>query len=359
MNSQNILKYYGSKLDLKLDNSEFYDLELCGVENDYNGELIDYTTAINYDSLIIDSICLGSGYTQPYIFTINENFTGSTCDFMVRRRNEKGWTLDFIFDKTNINWEDGNVFYYLGISGETISNNYLDNNLSFSFTDDGKIKWSAVRYSGYCDTNYTTNSYISTGQTSSITGITNDIFNLTITFDRYNDYYDCDLLNEGGQNDLVTGWTVDNIYGVISGDTEEYEIIETLNEKWSNEQFKRLGVLKFYINGKRVYSLNNWEEVIPSNRASSNEIVQVWGGGTLYSGDLHSGNTLFNLLEFYYYDEPLNFVEVKHNYMTKIQPYYETDLISCVSEVYGYTTMGITTENSDIIVTEDNNILIY
>jgi hypothetical protein len=27
MNSQNILKFYGSKLDIKLDSSEFYDYE--------------------------------------------------------------------------------------------------------------------------------------------------------------------------------------------------------------------------------------------------------------------------------------------------------------------------------------------
>jgi len=36
MNTQNILKYYGSKLDVKLDHSEFYDYQISKTELDYD-----------------------------------------------------------------------------------------------------------------------------------------------------------------------------------------------------------------------------------------------------------------------------------------------------------------------------------
>ena len=41
MNTQNILKYYGTKFDLKLDHSEFYDYELGNNEIDYNVDILN------------------------------------------------------------------------------------------------------------------------------------------------------------------------------------------------------------------------------------------------------------------------------------------------------------------------------
>ena len=49
-------------INLKLDNSELYDFELFGVDNDYDISLLDFTTSINYDSLVIDSNCLSLKY---------------------------------------------------------------------------------------------------------------------------------------------------------------------------------------------------------------------------------------------------------------------------------------------------------
>jgi len=55
MNTQNILKFYGSKLDLKLDSSEFYDYEISKVQGDYDTDVLDLTTPIVYSSLKIDN----------------------------------------------------------------------------------------------------------------------------------------------------------------------------------------------------------------------------------------------------------------------------------------------------------------
>ena len=54
MSSQNILKFYGTRLDAKLDTSELYDYEISKVTDDYNKEVLDLSTPITYDSLKID-----------------------------------------------------------------------------------------------------------------------------------------------------------------------------------------------------------------------------------------------------------------------------------------------------------------
>ena len=54
MNSQNILKFYGTRLDVKLDSSEFYDYEITKVANDHNTDVLDLYNPIVYESLKID-----------------------------------------------------------------------------------------------------------------------------------------------------------------------------------------------------------------------------------------------------------------------------------------------------------------
>jgi hypothetical protein len=46
MNNQNILKFYGTKLDVKLDSSEYYDYELTKLDDDYNKDVLDLSTPI-------------------------------------------------------------------------------------------------------------------------------------------------------------------------------------------------------------------------------------------------------------------------------------------------------------------------
>jgi len=388
MANQNILKFYGSKLDLKLDYSELYDFELSKITDDYNSEVLDFNTEILYSGLTVDSSCLTNilDDVKPWVYEINNNYTGDTCDFTVRRRTEKGWTLDFVFNKESINWSGGTTFYYWGISGETNERYYADNNLSFSFTNDGRIKWEKYHYSGVCDTisGYTESYYTLSGQTPVLcSGGTSSDFNVTITFTRNNEYNNCEIENEGGWNDLIlgphpvsytpndtgststqimTGYTISNdIYDWMSGGTITNEFIEELNKKWWNNRLNRLGTLTIYLNGKPIYKLKNWEEVIPSLRESENQIIQSWGGGTTGYNTLHTGNTEFSLLQVKYFEEPLDFVHVKHHYKTTIYPNYNINECQspCSQEITAFTSVGITTENGEYLFTEDNDILIY
>ena len=365
MNRQNILNYYGSKLDLKLDSSELYDYQLTTNEVDYDTDVLDLTTSIVYSALTIDSNCLTTNLNnqKPWVVPVDSRYTGDTCDFTVKRRTEKGWTLDFVFNREESNWSEGNVFYYLGVDGNNLDRNYLDNNLSFRFTNNGEIKWFAYRYSGYCDVNlgYVETLYPSEGTTPvlCITGDTRD-FNLTIVFNRYKEYNGCDLENEGGFNDLiqgphavqfikpltgvtamtstqiVEGYTITNtIKDWISGGTITTEYIEDLNRKWSNERDKRLGDLKFYLNGNLIYTEHNWEEVIPSYR-DNQTILQKWGGGYDYSFFASDETCGFNIKSIKYYEEPLDFVHVKHNFRTLTGYTFEICNAPCVDDVYKY-----------------------
>ena len=105
------------------------------------------------------------------------------CEFKGRKRTEKGWTLDFVFNRNNINWYSNNVFYYIGVRGDNDIEDYADNNLSFQFTADRRIKWVAYRYSGVCDPTdgYSESYYLDQGTTPQLctTGATKD-FNVNL-----------------------------------------------------------------------------------------------------------------------------------------------------------------------------------
>lgn len=384
MNRQNILNFYGSKLDLRLDSSELYDFQISN-DIDYDMNLLDLSNEIEYTGLTIDSSC-HTNFTTPWSLPINERYTGHTCDFTIRRRTEKGWTLDFVFNKENIPWSGGTTFYYWGISGETVQSYYADNNLSFSFTNDARIKWESYRYSGLCNnvSGYSESYYMTSGQTPVLcTEGTSSDFNITITFDRYKHYENCDIENEGGWNDLIrgpypisytgsstgttttqliTGYTITNSLDVLTGATPTYEYIEKLNKEWFFEKQKRLGTLKIYLNGNLIYKLKDWEEIIPSLRESDNPIIQVWGGGTSGIQSIHTGNTEFNIYQIKYFEEPLNFLNVKHHYRTTIKPNYNIVECNedCVESLTGFHNNGILTEYGEYIFTENNgDILLY
>ena len=123
-----------------------------------------------------------------------------------------------------------------------------------------------------------------------------------------------------------------------------------------------MGTLKIYLNGVPIYKVKNWEEIIPSERSSDNGIYQIWGGGTTGSYDIHEGNfTLFNLKKIKYFEEPLNFVHVRHHYLTEIKPLYNITecQTKCVDNLYGFNLRLILTEDGDYLITEDNNFITY
>jgi len=289
-----------------------------------------------------DSLYNFTDITNPTEFIINTGNTYDSTSFVVRNRTEKGWTLDFIFNMNGLYVTSGNTFYYWGIKDETDPAKYIDNNLSFSFTPDNKIQWKKTIYSNYCgeDSIEVTDG----GSTSALCiGGTSDDFNITIVFDRNFEFDNCcDLGNDGGVNDLFTGWTDTFIasgatadFDVVSGfggwggddsaqlamnnyinDETEKVTILTLNENWYAERYKRLGTLKIYFNGRLVYKNTKWEEVIPIQRSSLNDIVQVLGGGTTGSGGIHLGTCQYEIKEVSYYEEPLSYIQIRNNYIT-------------------------------------------
>ena len=484
MNTQNILNFFGTKLDIKLDSSEFYDYELSKVDLDYNTKVLDLSTPITYSTLKInttledyscarntislievnntvnDSDYIYSGLTatvdyddfvnristgftntilnsnvftytgltgETHYFTIQSFNNSSTYDtdfgvasesqlisgfttgttsvlkcverledennccplpnklsnkpwayqFMepflsgctehIERRVEKGWSLDFIFNRETLPWSSGGVFYYFGVRGSNTQSDYADNNLSFQFTSDGRIKWVAHHYSGYCHTTsgYTESYYIASGQTPQLctTGATKD-FNVTIVFDRYKRYINCDLENNGGWNDLL-GWKIDEysdteVSAVTSTQLTEFEdTYEFLNKKWADERQRRLGTLKIYLNGRPIYKLENWEEVVPSNRGVQ-PFIQSWGGGTGLMGNIHNGVCCFNMKSIKYYEEPLGFIHVRHNFLTRLNQY---DFFicgePCEDDIFSIDDGHIIQGDEGILLSNDDEHLIY
>ncbi len=280
---------------------------------------------------------------KPWAYKINSGLGMDNCDPIVKRRTEKGWTLDFIFNRNNVNWYSNNVFYYIGVRGDNDIEDYADNNLSFQFTADRRIKWVAFRYSGVCDPTdgYSESYYLDQDTTPQLctTGATKD-FNVTIVFDRYKRYTDCNLENDGGWNDLIpefitndyvnTGFTA-----VTSTQLSVANSIEILNKKWADEKQRRLGVLKIYLNGRPIYKLENWEEVIPSDRGLQ-PYIQSWGGGTGLMNGIHQGISCFEIKNVKYYEEPLDFVHVRHNFLTRLN-YYDFEICgdTCVDDIFG------------------------
>jgi hypothetical protein len=292
----------------------------------------------------IDNCCPQSSKlnAKPWAYKFDTGLGSDKCDPIISRRTEKGWTLDFIFNRDSNPWSLGSVFYYLGVRGENNPNNYADNNLSFQFTSDRRIKWIAHHYSGVCGTNgYDEGFYITSGQTPQlcVTDPTKD-FNVTIVFDRYKRYTECNLENDGGWNDLIpefitsdyvnTGFT-----GVTSTQLSVANNIEILNKKWADEKQRRLGILKIYLNGRPIYKLEDWEEIIPSERGVQ-PYIQSWGGGTGLMNGIHQGVSCFDIKNVKYYEEPLDFVHVRHNFITRLN-YYDFEIcgLNCVDDVFG------------------------
>ena len=113
-----------------------------------------------------------------------------------------------------------------------------------------------------------------------------------------NKYFDtCDLYYRGGLGTISKTSYVDSLSNnsVLlieppithegSPNAEEVEIVN-LNEEWIEELNDRLGSLKIYVNGKILFVINGFEEVIPRGLNTEKEkqlgvpFNISWGGGT-------------------------------------------------------------------------------
>ena len=297
---------------------------------------------------------------KPWVFTTDHGTGDKNCDDFVARRTSSGFTIDFVFNRNGLPFSEGGKFFFMGVRDEYDPENYADNNLSFGFTDDGRISWQSIRYSGYCDTvsGYTPIHYISSGQTGVLcpNGVSSD-FNITITFERYYVYEDCEIENEGGWNDLIT-----NEYNIINN---EYipNFVEVLNNHWRRERPKRLGKLKIYHNGRPIYSLplrkiNNivrsneidhstdWEEIVLSDRGDQ-PFVHAVGGGVTGSEGIHEGVCCFDIKYAAYFEDPMNFPYVRNRYLTVTKENF--DITECQEECADDIKVLIV----DAVLTED------
>lgn len=288
--------------------------------------------------------------TNPTEFEINTVEQYNDTTFLTRDRTEKGWTIDYIFNTGGLTLLTGNTIYYWGIKNEYNPANYIDNNVSFGFTVDNKIRWIKSVYSNYCGDDHLVIEESDTTDELCDLGISED-FNVTITFERDLEYDDCcEMENDGGMNDLFTGWTIvttgitggtdpsgnhndsaQQIMNEIINGAGEYTTEWTINKKWYAEKYKRLGTLKIFFNGKLIYKNTEWEEVVPTVRQSKNPIVQVFGGGTLGSGGIHVGTSGYQIKKVSYYEKPLSFIEIVNNYATHQSNY---TIVECNSGCY-------------------------
>ena len=306
----------------------------------------------------------------PWVYLTNHGGGLDNCSDFIARRPNNGTTIDFVFNKNGLPWSSGGIFFYTGVRDEYDPANYGDNNLSFGFTSDGRIKWEAYRYSGYCKalSGYTAMYYVDSGQTMPLcTNGTSSDFNITINFDRYYKYSGWSVDNEGGYNDLIMDTSI------VTGNTLVISQVEILNKKWNNERQKRLGVLKIYHNGRLVqwdvpslfpnisnfrnlpvYKLKNWEEVILSDRGFQ-PFAQAVGGGVTGCEGIHEGVCCFKIKYAAYTEDTSNAIDIYDHYLNVIKPNF--DITECYEECTD-DLHNIILLITDAILTEDYNYYI-
>ena len=283
--------------------------------------------------------------------------------------------------------------------------------IGFRITDDMRIGYKTIRYTGSCiTTGYTCNTgvtfecgytieesysepicaYMSQSGTCEDTWIQVDVvFNRNIYLE------ECEIFNNGGINDLVKV-RIDKFqrYGTHrdygsgpfgchpspSPETtpckDEYpRFIEDAYfnwdchgaqvHSWFDEKEYRLGTLTFYINGRRVHQVENYEEIIP-RQLNTNKQTQVgvaynmsWGGGALglrenlYPDDCDpqgagtnwttvapnsdqrlimqnfAGSFIGGISQMMYYIKPLTPDEIYHNFLINKNRYSLVDCEEC------------------------------
>jgi len=221
----------------------------------------------------------------------------------------------------------------------------LSNNIAFKLCGDIKnpsIGVKVLRYTGDCIT--TGNTVTGTG-TTFVTGYTiqewcsppiysycekenpsflnqEHWFLVNVTWERYSYLDECDLKYKGGLDNVTETQYLQSLANnsvslikppYTNGNLEEEKIeIVKLNDKWIDEKKYRNGRLKIYVNGKKIYTIEDFEEVIPRALDTDKErqlgvpFSISWGGGTQ---GLHENLTLSSCTELYsgYIQDPESF----------------------------------------------------
>ena len=121
-------------------------------------------------------------------------------------------------------------------------------------------------------------------------------FQVNVVWERNTFFEGCELFDKGGLgnitklqylNSLANNATSLIMPPYTNGQQESLQIeLVNLNKKWLDEKKYRKGKLKFYVNGKLIYTIEDFEEIIPRGLNTDKE-RQVgvpfnvsWGGGT-------------------------------------------------------------------------------
>tara|TARA_R110000824_G_scaffold4236_2_gene20162 strand:+ start:2208 stop:4238 length:2031 start_codon:yes stop_codon:yes gene_type:complete len=284
------------------------------------------------------------------------------------------------------------------------------NAIGFRITDDMRIGYKTIRYTGSC---------ITTGETCN-SGVTFDCgytieesysepicvymthsgtckdtwIQVDVVFNRNIYLEDCEIFNNGGINDLVKV-RIDKYerYGTHKGSSsgpfgchpvnssettpckDEYpRFVEDAYFNWNchraqvhnwfDEKHYRLGTLTFYINGRRVHEVKDYEEIIP-RQLNTNKQTQVgvaynmsWGGGALGLREVlypdrcdannsalwqnyppstdqllinqhFAGSFIGGISQMMYYIKPLTPDEIYHNFLINQARYSLIDCEEC------------------------------
>ena len=128
MNTNSILNFNYNKIDLKLDSSEYYDMELV---ND-KIKIINMLEPLDVSDINLDSNCFNQINILPIEIPIDQEYSIDNCNVFINSRTSLGWTINLVLNKNNLTPNNG-VFYYFGIKDETEPYNYLDNNKLFLY----------------------------------------------------------------------------------------------------------------------------------------------------------------------------------------------------------------------------------
>ena len=308
-----------------------------------------------------------SGYNGISSTTLCSNIpSGSVSTTMPNKLINYSWKngTNLISGITN----NSGFFFFKGTREGNGSDAY-SNALGFRITDDMRIGYRTLRYTGDCvdlSVGCKPNPKWKCGWgleesysepicpfISKSGNCGNSWLQVDVVFDRNTYLEDCDLLNKGGINDLITGtypYSEDNICDTFIPGKLNLECSSNQLYNWFNEKDFRLGTLKFYVNGRIVHTVNNYEEIIPRhlNKWSPNRQFGVsynmsWGGGawgarengksTLQASDkiakFFGGSFIGGISQMMYYLKPLTPDEVYHNFLINKDRYSLIDCEEC------------------------------
>ena len=271
----------------------------------------------------------------------------------------------------NGNTNNGGFFFFKGVRLGKSSDLY-SNALGFRITDDMRIGYRAIRWSAdcmsggtECEPNNNWHCYTDIEESYSdpicpyitLSGnCENTWIQVDVVFERNLYLEGCELYNLGGINDLImtptTYWnnlnysySANNPCDTFHPGPYNFDCTGVTTDNWFKDRQFRLGTLTFYVNGRRVHKVENYEEIIPRNNNTNPQFgvpyTMSWGGGAMgYREDVNSsrpigadpiqkyfsGSFIGGISQMLYYIKPLSPDEVYHNFKINKERY---TLIDC------------------------------